>query len=132
MLQWERIFNFLGNNRTNSREVLRGLADGKADWLIHSSRSVIIPQIVEKVRWFSCLVPPQPPQRKCNTKLVHVILQIYCQTYSSAVHCYGRVRDIVVCGFTECISCRIVIVVIVVRRCDLVSSSSTTENGFCC
>ena len=41
-----------------------------------------------------------------------------------------RVRVVVVCGYSECISCRIVNVV--QRRCDLVLSSSTAENGFHC
>ena len=45
----------------------------------------------------------------------------------------GTGRSVVVCGYSECISCRIVIVVTVVsHRCDLVPSSSTAENGFRC
>ena len=74
------------------------------------------------------------PQWRWNTTLETVQIISSDVNWSLQQRCaLLRVRVVVICGHSECISSRIVIVVVIVsHRCDLVLSSSTAENGFRC
>jgi len=78
----------------------------------------------------------RPPQRKWDTTLVYVTVRIISLDVNWSLQqrrALLRVRVVVVCGYSECISCSIVIVAVVVsHRCDLVLSLTTAENDFCC